>query len=226
MSQEFDVEAFLNNMSIKNVLRILSENDGSLPDIEFDWNSGSVEQKITETIQSLLLIHLKSTQIEQIKIAFATVEYPGDRDITSSTYGEEPEALQRDFIGKTDWRSIDYKFLDRAPEGWHSALSFFSDRAFHFYLPAYLIADIQGELKEVFPEFHLCYGINTGYKNVKIAKIWGGGTVASHARQRFDHFSTEQAAVIVDYLQWKPNISEDQEIIEALENYWLVRIRQ
>ena len=164
--------------------------------------------------------------IEKIKVAFATVEYPGDRDITSSTYGEEPAALQREFIGKRDWRSIDSKFLDQSPEGWHTALSFFSDRAFHFYLPAYLIADLQEELTEVYPEFHLYYGLTATNENTKIADIWGGGTVGSHARQRFNHFSTAQAAVIVDYLQWHLSSSEDPEIIQALDNYWFHRIRQ
>jgi hypothetical protein len=163
---------------------------------------------------------------EQIKIAFASVEYPGDNDITNSTYGAEPEALKREFTAKKDWRILDSKFLDQAPEGWRTALGFFSDRAFHFYLPAYLIADIRGDLTEVCPEFHLYYGITARNKNDKIAEIWGGGTVGSRARQRFDLFSKEQAAVIVDYLQWKLNIYEDQEIIQALDNYWLVRIRQ
>jgi hypothetical protein len=163
---------------------------------------------------------MSSELIEKIKIAFASVEYPGDRDITDSTYGEEPEALKREFSGKKDWRLIDSKFLDQAPEGWLTALCFFSDRAFHFYLPAYLIADIRGELIEVCPEFHLCYGITASNENNKIAEIWGGGTVGTHVRQRFSQFSTEQATVIVDYLQWKLNISEDQEIIQALKNYW------
>jgi hypothetical protein len=162
--------------------------------------------------------------IEKIKMAFASVEYPGDQDITSSTYGEEPEALKREFIEKKDWRSIDSNFLDQAPEGWRTALCFFSDRAFHFYLPAYLIADIRGELAEVCPEFHLCYGITARNKNDKIAEIWGGGTVGSHARKRFDRFSTEQAVVIVNYLQWKLAIFEDTEITQALESYWLTRI--
>lgn len=61
---------------------------------------------------------------------------------------------------------------------------------------------------------------------ILIAEIWGGGTVGTRVRQRFDHFNSEQVAVIVDYLQWKLHIAEDQEIIQALENYWLVKIRQ
>jgi hypothetical protein len=49
--------------------------------------------------------------IEKIKIAFATVEYPGDRDITDSTYGAEPEALKREFIGKKDWLILGLDFF-------------------------------------------------------------------------------------------------------------------
>jgi len=37
-------------------------------------------------------------------------------------------------------------FLDRSPGGLASALSMFSHEAFRFYLPAYLIADIDGKL--------------------------------------------------------------------------------
>jgi hypothetical protein len=81
---------------------------------------------------------METELIQQIEVAFADVEYPGDpasltlreRDITDSTYGEEPEALKREFTGKKDWRSLDPKFLDQAPEGWRTALCFFSDRAF------------------------------------------------------------------------------------------------
>jgi hypothetical protein len=164
--------------------------------------------------------------IEKIKIAFASVEYPGDNDITDSTYGSEPEALKREFIGKKDWRILNSKFLDQSPEGWHTALSFFSYRAFHFYLPAYLIADIQGELAEVCPEFHLCYGLTARNKDDKIAEIWGGGTVGERRQQCFDQFNTEQVTAIIAYLQWKLSIYEDPEITQALENYWLVRICQ
>jgi hypothetical protein len=168
---------------------------------------------------------METALIQQIEIAFTDVEYPGDRDITDSTYGEEPEALKREFIGKKDWRSLEPKFLDQAPEGWRTALSFFSDRAFHFYLPAYLIADLQGELREVCPEFHLCYGITPTHEHQKIAEIWGGGTVGTRARHRFDQFNTEQATTIIAYLQCQLSKYEDQEIIQALDNYWLTRVK-
>ncbi len=84
--------------------------------------------------------------IQKIEQAFANVEYSGDDNLTDSTYGEEPAALIEDFRGKTDWRALDPAFLNQAPDGWGTALSFFSADALRFYLPAYLIADIRGLL--------------------------------------------------------------------------------
>ena len=61
------------------------------------------------------IYEIASSQIEQ---AFADVEYPGDDDLTDSLYGDEPEALAREFGGKTDWQLLDAEFLDQAPDGW------------------------------------------------------------------------------------------------------------
>ena len=66
------------------------------------------------------------------------------------TKAEEPYLLEEEFKGKTDWQLLDSEFIDQAPDGLASALSFFSDEAFRFYLPAYLIADIDGKLKKLF----------------------------------------------------------------------------
>ncbi len=72
------------------------------------------------------------TLIDQIEQAFSQVEYPGDENLTDSTYGEEPEALINEFQGRTDWTTLTPKFLDQAPDGWGSALSFFSAAALQF----------------------------------------------------------------------------------------------
>jgi hypothetical protein len=161
--------------------------------------------------------------IKQIEKAFASVAYFGDNDLTSSIYRDEPEALKRAFRGKDDWRTIDANFLDQAPEGWSSALSFFSDLAFKFYLPAYLIADLRGDLTNASPEFSLCYGVTPQSEGKKIAKIWGGVTVGDYKRQRFALFNSEQVSAISNYLRWKVLESEDVDIVQALENYWLER---
>jgi hypothetical protein len=159
----------------------------------------------------------------QIEMAFADVVYPGDEDLTSSTYGEEPEALKRDFKDKRNWREMNAKFLDQAPEGWRTALSFFSDRAFVFYLPAYLLADLQNELLEVTVEFHLCYGLTVTTADEKIAEIWGGGTTGQAARRKYDQFDALQVAAIVAYLRWTLERQLDEDIVQALEGYWLAR---
>ena len=89
----------------------------------------------------------------QISDAFSHVEHPGDWCLRGSNEGDEPYLLEQEFKGKSDWRVLDPKFIDQAPDGFGTALSFFSDEAFHFYLPAYLLADIDGLLEQHDPVF-------------------------------------------------------------------------
>jgi hypothetical protein len=192
---------------------------------------GADDQKPSQrrTGHRLTIVKMSEALITQIKTAFADVVYPGDEDLTSSTYGEEPEALKRSFQGKTDWRTLDAEFLDSAPEGWGTALSFFSDRAFVFYLPAYLIADVCNELPSVTPEFHLTHGLLPESADETIADIWGGGTIGERAIRRNDQFDAKQATAIVAYLRWKIEQVEadfhyeDTDTIAALDRYWLAR---
>ncbi len=167
--------------------------------------------------------HLNEYLIDKIERAFAEVEYPGDDDLTDSSYGEEPEALVNDFRGKTDWKQLDVAFLNQAPEGWGSALSFFSDNALRFYLPAYLIADIRSDLDCHDPAVRLCSSLTPSGESRKIAKMWGGGTMGARARACFAMFSTEQLSAIVAYLWWKLDVKagHDPTIEQALENYGL-----
>ena len=69
--------------------------------------------------------------VEKIEVAFADVLYPGDDCLTDS-FGEEAEALDVEFRGKTNWKELDPGFLNQAPDGWGSALSFFSAAALQF----------------------------------------------------------------------------------------------
>ena len=138
--------------------------------------------------------------IEQIRAAFQGVAYPGEHDLTDSTYGEEPEALVEDFRGKYDWSVLDNEFLDQAPDGWGSALSFFSGAALPFYLPAYLVADIQGHLTHNDPAVRLCAAVTAQLAVKKIARIHGGGTLGEYVTKQFSLFNKEQVDVIVNYL--------------------------
>lgn len=163
--------------------------------------------------------------ISEIENAFADVSYPGDEDLTESVYGEEPAALIDEFRGKTDWRALDAGFLDQAPDGWGSALSFFSSNALRFYLPAYMIADIRCQLRTAEPAYRLCASLTPLGGKQRIAKQWGGGTMGERARAEFSTYDARKVSVIVSYLWWKlESLGGHDEIIEqALENYWLVR---
>lgn len=164
--------------------------------------------------------------IAKIEHAFATVPYPGDGNLAAKSYGDEPAELEEEFRGKRDWRALDGKFLDQAPRGWASALSFFSDEAFKFYLPAYLICDLRGELRALAPEFSLTVGLTQMGGSPKIAQAFGGGTMGDRARARFLNYDKPQVAAIVDYLWWKLSEAEGYEptLEEALESYWLPRL--
>lgn len=161
--------------------------------------------------------------IEQIQNAFSEVVYPGDDKLTNS-FGEEAEALSQDFRDKRHWQELSAAFLNQAPDGWGSALSFFSGEALRFYLPAYLIADVEGTLEIGDATSRLCTFVTPMMENRKLAKFYGGGTLGEHARAEFALFSAEQVSAIVAYLWWKLETEGDNPTIEqALENYWLAR---
>ncbi len=164
------------------------------------------------------------TLIDKIQYAFEDVSFPGAEHLTHS-FGEEADALINDFRDKTDWTVLKPEFLNQAPDGWGTALSFFSGEALRFYLPAYLIADIEGTLECADATSRLCAFVTPQLENRKIAKIFGGGTLGEHARADFELFDAKQVSVIVDYLWWKLKCGSYQPTIEhALEYYWLERI--
>ena len=52
--------------------------------------------------------------IEAIRTAFSEVQFPGEGDLTNS-FGDEAEALVRDFCCRTDWQALSPEFLNQAP---------------------------------------------------------------------------------------------------------------
>lgn len=163
---------------------------------------------------------------QMILEAFCDVEYPGDWCLKGSCEGDEPYLLEAEFKGKTDWQSLDAIFLDQSPDGYASALSFFSDEAFRFYLPAYLIADLNNTLKSADPTFHLCFGLDDIHGSQAInPRRYGDRTWLVEKQHKFAMFSPSQAAAIVAYLKYKATQDEFQRpmIEQALQNYWLQR---
>ena len=162
---------------------------------------------------------------EKITKAFANVEFPGDKDLRGSSLGDEPFLLEEDFRGKADWKSLSPEFLDQAPDGYSSALSFFSDKAFRFYIPAYMIADVNKLLSRADPEFHLWHGLTDDTKDEVInERLYGRETWFDYQKRKFSLFDPLQADAVIAFLRYcHPNSPE--QIEQALNNYWMVRDR-
>ena len=162
-----------------------------------------------------------------VRDAFANVAYPGDWCLRGSNEGDEPYLLEAEFKGKTDWAALDTAFIDRAPDGFGTALSFFSDEAFRFYLPAYLIADIDGKLQQHDPSFQLTHGLDDATRGQRLhPRRFGDRTWLDAQRHRFSTFTRTEAAAIVEYLRWRRERDEyaRAKINQALRNYWDERI--
>ena len=158
-----------------------------------------------------------------IQTTFAHVQYPGDWCLRGGNEGDEPYLVEEEFKGRDDWRTLDPKFIDSAPDGYSSALSFFSDEAFHFYLPAYLIADLDGQLDTVDPAFGLCHGLDDASRTERVnPQRYGERTWFDHACHKFSMFNGSEARAIVAYLELKRDEDDfaRDSINQALVNYW------
>jgi hypothetical protein len=161
-----------------------------------------------------------------IREAFRDVPCPPRWCLQGSHEGTEPFLVSEEFAELLDWRSLSANFLDQAPQGYATALAFFSDEAFHFYLPAYLIADLDGALKRVDPTFYLCHGLDDESKNRFVnRRRYGERTWFQVAQHKFAMFNQSEAKAIVAYLRHKAEHEEvRREFVEsALKNYWLAR---
>jgi hypothetical protein len=183
----------------------------------------------------------KEAVIGKIQRAFAESEHPGERFLQGSFEGCEPYEEVGPFEDRKDWRGIEAGFLD----GHASALSFFSEAGFRYFLPAYLIADLRGELQTADPLFHLTHGFSDWSTEVpagdrtlvlrhgKSAFInprrYGAMTSYDYARYRLSIFTREEAGAIVAYLEYKrdcdPDIIDKRTIEAALDSFWLERAR-
>lgn len=165
----------------------------------------------------------------QINAAFSQGAYPGDWCLTDSREGTEPRLLEEEFKGKADWRTLDPSFLDRAPNGFGTALSFFSDEAFRFYLPAYLLADLDGKLAQTDVVFALTHGLDDKSREEKVnPQRYGERTWFEHARHKFAMFNVQEVKAIVAYMRYKLSLDavtdfEKGHLDEALKNYWAAR---
>jgi hypothetical protein len=98
----------------------------------------------------------KQQVIEHIRQAFCDTERPGDAFLQGSHEGCEPGESVAPFIAVADWSQLDPMVLDAG----YDALSFFSEGGFRYFLPAYLIADLEDQLQTADPLFHLTNGFS------------------------------------------------------------------
>ena len=153
--------------------------------------------------------------------------------------GCEPYEEVAPFEEEGDWRSIEAAFLD----GHANALSFFSEAGFRFFLPAYLIADLRGQLQTADPLFHLTHGFSDWTTEVPAGertffirhgrsafvnpRRYGAMTFYDYARYRLSVFTREEASAIVAYLRFKrdsdPDVIDTETIDAALDSFWLER---
>lgn len=179
------------------------------------------------------------TVIQTIHTTFGALPFPGAPFLLGSHEGDEPEQVVGPFRTAESWQALEPAFLDAHA----SALSFFSEAAFRFFLPAFLVADLNNQLEVADPLFHLTHGfyevsvnapvgmqvfvLKSGKSNFINPLRYGAMTANDYARYRLSVFTRQEAAAIVAYLQHKRaqstlNLNIDS-INAALDSFWLER---
>jgi len=178
----------------------------------------------------------KQRVIEHIRQAFCDTERPSDAFLQGSHEGCEPGESVAPFIGVVDWSQLDPTVLDAS----YTVLSFFSEGGFRYFLPAYLIADLQDRLQTADPVFHLTNGFSDtvveipagqriyektiGKSEFVNPRRFGAMTWYDHARGQLSVFTREEAGAIVAYLEYKrdadPHGLNAEGINAALDSFW------
>lgn len=181
----------------------------------------------------------KDEILHKIRVAFGNNVYPGDAFLQGSTEGCEPYDEVTPFRGRTGWQGLEPDFLDTHA----GALSFFSEAGLRFFLPAFLIADIQGQLKAADPVISLTHGFSDAEVKVTMNDTdfvvrsgksvflnplrYGAATFLDYLRYRFSIFTREEAQAIVAYLEYKRDVDTPRpdriRIEAALDEYWRAR---
>ena len=163
--------------------------------------------------------------IAEILAAFPARRPHAFDPLVNSVQGEEPYDTAEAFADKEEWTALDGPWIDQAADGWSTALSFLSDEAACFYLPAWLVADLRGELRTCDPTFQLTHGFTLGTQD---ARIWPSklDTWTEYSRKRWSALDAVQVLAVVHYLEWRRARDEldlDHGIEEALGFHWYAR---
>jgi hypothetical protein len=162
-----------------------------------------------------------------VQDAFASTPRPDPSAIRGSNEGDEPFLLETEFRDAPDWRGLEASFLDQAPDGFGTALCFFSGDAFRYYLPAYLLADLDDALRQADPVFHLWHGLDDEKRQQPVnEQRFGGWTWYEAVAERFQGFTAAEVGAIVAYLRYKAARDEfvRPKVEQALRSFWLARL--
>lgn len=164
---------------------------------------------------------------EWVRQAFAGAKRPPNGALHASDKGQDGLLLEDDFADKLDWRTLDGAFLDQAPKGFASALSLFSPAGLRYFLPAYVIADLDGRLDRVDVGFRLSASFTEAARTTAMdRRRYGSLTLFEAAERRFAELAHEEVAAIVAFLEHKAraDLAGIWPIGEALANYWRPRL--
>ena len=178
----------------------------------------------------------KQRVIEHIRQAFRDTERPGDAFLQGSHEGREPGESVAPFMGVADWSQLAPVILDAS----YTALSFFSEGGFRYFLPAYLLADLEERLQTADPVFQLTNGFSDkkvtlpagscvyektiGKSAFVNPQRYGAMTWHDHARCQLSVFTREEAGAIAAYLEYKRDAGRHglnaEEINATLDGFW------
>jgi len=162
--------------------------------------------------------------------AFAVLPRPGNWALSGTSEGPEGAVVQEEFSGLEDWRNADAKFLLRHIR--YGSLSWLSHEAFRFFLPAFLVADLDGLLGEEGEEVALCLveDFASGRRDEPVNPLrFGARTWWNRGVYAFSTFQRTEASAILAYLKWRASRSSPlvrQLIGEAIDVYWEARSRE
>ncbi len=147
-----------------------------------------------------------------IREAFEDVEYPGDDHIAGcSRIGcDDCEPLAAHFKGTT-WQEHTLQTL-----AGYDGIGFFHTRARHYYLPAYMLAEIQNaELPE--EESDALPNLNIAYQFISDEHE----SIQEERRNFLRLFSAQQRRAVIEYLKYmvtdEDGYEPDKDTLEAID---------
>ena len=175
--------------------------------------------------------------IAAVYAGFERTEFPGGPFLQGSFDGCEPAEEVGPFTTIEDWRLAEPALLDAH----YCALSFFSEGGFRFFIPAYMVADLRGQLLTADPVFHLTHGFSvfsysttvhdkamthrSGGDTLLNPRRYGAMTWEDNVRHRMSVFTREEVGAIIEYLTFRRASEEfaPDAIDAALDRFWRPR---